>query len=77
MEVIAVLKMKWKRVVYHIAVIVAALGMFLPLLYGAVPIVRELLGSNPLIKSVTVITLSWLIAYLTFGDGKREELTAS
>ncbi|MEO2152478.1 MAG: hypothetical protein ABGW50_07465 [Thermococcus sp.] len=71
------LKMEWTRVVYHVAVVVAALGMFLPLLYGAVPFVRELLGSNPLLKSLAVIALGWLTAYFTFEEEKREELTAS
>ncbi|WP_167729486.1 hypothetical protein [Thermococcus sp. 9N3] len=70
-------KMEWKRVVYHVAVVVAALGMFLPLLYGAVPLVRELLGSNPLLKSLAVIALGWLTAYFTFEEEKRGELTAS
>ncbi|NJE49918.1 hypothetical protein E3E30_10150 [Thermococcus sp. 9N3] len=69
--------MEWKRVVYHVAVVVAALGMFLPLLYGAVPLVRELLGSNPLLKSLAVIALGWLTAYFTFEEEKRGELTAS
>ncbi|WP_042691808.1 hypothetical protein [Thermococcus nautili] len=69
-------KMEWKRVVYHVAVVVAALGMFLPLLYGAVPLVRELLGSNPLLKSLAVIALGWLTAYFTFEE-RGEKVTAS
>ncbi|AHL23284.1 hypothetical protein [Thermococcus nautili] len=68
--------MEWKRVVYHVAVVVAALGMFLPLLYGAVPLVRELLGSNPLLKSLAVIALGWLTAYFTFEE-RGEKVTAS
>ena len=60
--------MGWKRVVYHVAVTVTALGTFLPLLYGAVPFIRKLLGSDPLLNSLAVMALGWLTAYLTFEE---------
>jgi len=65
--------MRGKRVAYYTAVFVAALGMFLPLLYGAVPLIRKLLGSNPLLKSVAVISLSWVVAYFTFEEAENGE----
>jgi len=64
-----------KRLIYVVAVVTAALGMFLPIIYGSVGFVRELLGSNPLIKSAAVIAFSWLVAYATF-EGE-ESATAS
>ena len=64
--------MDGKGFVYHISVVLTALGMFLPLLYGAVGFVRELLGSNPLLKSLAIIALGWVIAYLTFEERNEE-----
>ncbi len=72
--------MEGKRLVYHISVITTALGMFLPLLYGAVGPIREVLGSNPLLKSLAIIVLSWVIAYLIFeekGESREDTFTAS
>ncbi|WP_457742842.1 hypothetical protein [Thermococcus sp.] len=63
-----------RELVYTVTVVTIALGMFLPVLYGSVGIVRELLGSNPLIKSTALVSLSWLVAYVTF---KEEDATAS
>ncbi|NJE54026.1 hypothetical protein [Thermococcus sp. 21S9] len=70
-------KMEWKRLLYHVAVIVTALGMFLPLLYGYLPWVRKLLGTQPLLSSLAIIVIGWVVAYFTFEEEKREELTAS
>ena len=67
--------MNGRRIVYPLAIIITALGMFLPLLYGSVGAVRELLGSDPLPKSVLITLLGWLIAYATFGENGR--VTAS
>lgn len=64
-----------RRLIYVVAVVTAALGMFLPIIYGSVGFVRELLGSNPLIKSAAVILISWLVAYVTFEE--EESATAS
>ncbi len=72
--------MEGKRVVYHASVVTAALGMFLPLLYGAVGPVREALGSNPLLKSLGIIVLGWIIAYITFEEkeeSREDTFTAS
>jgi len=60
--------MKARELVYVLAVITTALGMFLPLLYGALGTVRVLLGSNPLLKSLGLILIGWAIAYLTFEE---------
>ncbi len=72
--------MEAKMLVYHISVITTALGMFLPLLYGAVGPVREVLGSNPLLKSLAIIILGWIIAYITFEEkeeSRENTFTAS
>jgi hypothetical protein len=68
--------MGWKKATYRLAVLVTALGMFLPLLYGYLPGLRELLGSHPLLVSVAIMLLGWVVAYFTFEEG-REEVTAS
>ncbi len=60
--------MKLKQLLYHVAVVVAALGMFLPLLYGYLPVLRKLLGNQPLLVSVAIIVLGWVIAYFTFEE---------
>ena len=64
--------MNGRELVYHLAVTVTAFGMFLPLLYGSIGWIRELLGSNPLLKSLAIIVIGWLIAYVAFGeDGEK------
>lgn len=73
---LVVSRMSGKKLVYLLAVIVASLGMFLPLLYGAVPFVRELLGSDPLPKSLVLMLLGWAVAYFTYEE-EKEGFTAS
>ena len=61
--------------VYSMGVIITALGLFLPILYGNVGPLRELLGNDPLLKSLAITLFGWLMAYITFeDDGKIEEL---
>ncbi|WP_456420978.1 hypothetical protein [Thermococcus sp.] len=64
--------MSGRKPVYYTAVIATAVGMFLPLLYGSLGWVRELLGSNPLLKSLALIVAGWLIAYVTFEEEGKE-----
>ena len=68
--------MSGKGLVYKLAVVTTAVGMFLPVLYGTIGHLRELLGSEPLLKSLAVVVIGWVVAYFTFEEG-REELTAS
>jgi hypothetical protein len=57
-----------KRAIYILAVIVTALGLFLPVLYGNVHFLRNLLGKDPLPASVLITVIGWAIAYLTFEE---------
>ncbi|MBP1911155.1 hypothetical protein [Thermococcus stetteri] len=67
-----------KKVAYTFAVIMAAFGMFLPLVYGAVPAVQRLLGKNPLLKSLGISLIFWILAYILLEEEERRaDLTAS
>ncbi|AMQ18291.1 hypothetical protein A0127_03445 [Thermococcus peptonophilus] len=67
-----------KRVAYTFAVIMAAFGMFLPLIYGAVPVIQRLLGENPLLKSLGISIIFWVLAYVLFEEEEKgADFTAS
>lgn len=67
-----------KKVAYYTSVLIAALGMFLPLIYGAVPAIQRLLGGNPLLKSLGVSIIFWILAYLLFEEEEKSaDFTAS
>jgi len=63
-------------------VIITALGMFLPVVYGSIGPLKDILGDNILLKSAAIVVFGWVLAYLTFEEsesGRRrgKELTAS
>lgn len=68
-----------KKVAYTFAVIMAAFGMFLPLIYGAVPALQRLLGENPLLKSLGTSVIFWVLAYVLFEEEEKstQDFTAS
>ncbi|WP_297499287.1 hypothetical protein [Thermococcus sp.] len=62
-----------RRAVYLASVVAAALGMFLPILYGNVRFLRSVM-EDPLPVSVAVMVAAWLFAYLLYTE---DEPTAS
>jgi predicted tellurium resistance membrane protein TerC len=68
-----------KGVAYKFSVIATAFGMFLPLIYGAVPAIQKLLGKDPLLKSLGISVVFWILAYYLFEEEETRlnDLTAS
>ncbi len=62
-----------RRAVYMAFVIITALGMFLPVLYGNVSFLRNAI-KDPLPVSLAIMVIAWLFAYYLYPE---EEPTAS
>ncbi|WP_237266232.1 hypothetical protein [Thermococcus cleftensis] len=71
--------MAMARLIYRISVVLTALALFWPVVYGNVPVLRILPG-NPLIHAVAGLVVFGGLAYLTFGEeetGEKSGFTAS
>jgi hypothetical protein len=72
---------KMRRAIYMASIVLTAVSLFWPILYGNLPALQKLPG-NPVIQAVAGVLLFGAIAYITFEeDGEEEkraeELTAS
>ena len=67
-----------KRVIYLTSVILTAVFLFWPVLYGNIGILQKLPG-NPVIQAAVGVLLFGALAYLTYeeGNGREGDITAS
>ncbi|ASJ03775.1 hypothetical protein A3L09_08265 [Thermococcus profundus] len=66
------------RWIYQISVVLTAISLFWPIIYGNVSALRRLPG-NPVLQAVAGVLLFGAIAYITFEEGEEMEegITAS
>ncbi|MDV3104745.1 hypothetical protein [Thermococcus waiotapuensis] len=64
------------RKVYVASVVMTALSLFWPVLYGNIAILRRIPG-NPALQAVAGMLVFGSMAYFTYEEEMREEFTAS
>ncbi len=68
------------RIIYWASVLLTAIGLFWPVLYGNIKALRNIPG-NPSIQALIMVLVFGALAYFTYREGDREtnggEVTAS
>ncbi len=68
-----------EKAIYQVSVLLTAIGLFWPVLYGNIPALQNIPG-NPTIQALLMVLVFGALAYLTYEgeeESKEEEVTAS